>query len=383
MNLQKLRKLSPSPPNLKLTMINRALIGGIFLFGLGHAGLVEAAAPWHKLSFIPSDPAPGEAFSLRVDGQMPDTCGAQFAGLEHDGNSLRVRLQRPTGVFCGQAITPYSIEVDVTAAIGTIAVASNIPVYLELQDEAGSRDIAFSLLVVADRSKRVEPEPGFWVADRDGRFATGGSGVGFNLERQSDALALIAYYYDSLGQPRWYFSAGPSERRAYSGELLEIVGGQQLFGSYRPPGDMTAFGTIDVAFIESGRAEAWFSQALDGGILAEIRVQPVSLVRFGFRTGTSTASLAGKWVLVDLGRESGSGMIVNLAAASTLGSGHVRLEDRRSEVVLDCGVISEQIDQPPASCSLFLSNARAATMDNNGFRELRNSEGDFRLLRLD
>jgi hypothetical protein len=364
-------------------MINRALFGGIFLLGLGAAGIAEAAAPWHKLSFVPPDPAPGEAFALRLEGQMPDTCGVQFTGLDYDGSKLHVRLQRPTGVFCGSAITPYSIEIDASAAIGTIPVESNIPVHVALQDEAGTRDIAFGLLSVSDRSRRVEPEPGFWVADRDGRFATGGSGVGFNLERQGDAIALIAYYYDSLGQPRWYFSAGTSERRSYGGELLEIVGGQQLFGSYRPPGDMIAFGTIDVAFADSGRAEAWFSQAVDGGVLSEIRVQPVSLVRFGFRTSASTASLAGQWVLVDLTGEGGSGTIVDLKPAAALDNGQLRLQDLRNQVVLDCGVIIGQIDQPPASCSLFIADARAATLDNNGFNELRNSEGSFRLLRLD
>jgi hypothetical protein len=366
-------------------MINRTLIGGILLLGLIHAGSAVAAAPWHQLSFNPPDPAPGEPFSLRLEGQMPDTCGVQFSGLSFEGGVLRVRLQRPTGtgVFCGAAVTPYTIDVDVTAAVGTIAVASSFPVHVELTDGSGTRDIAFALLTVADRDKQVEPEAGFWVADRAGRFATGGSGVGFNLEHQNGAIALIAYYYDSLGQPRWYFSAGPSERRSYRGELLEIVGGQQLFGDYRPPGDMVAFGNIDVAFQDNGRAEAWFSEAVDGGVLAEVRVQAVSLVRFGFRSSASTESLAGKWILVDLGRESGSGTVVNLVPAATLGTDHLRLEDTRTEVVVDCGPTVEQLDQPPASCSLFIADTRAATLDNNGFKELRNSEGNFRLLRLD
>ncbi len=353
------------------------------MLGLIHAGSLMAAAPWHKLSFSPPDPAPGESIALRLQGQMPDTCVAQFTGVSFAEGSLRVRLQRPVGVICGQAITPYTIDVDLTAAIGTIDVAGSYPVHVELSDASGTRDIAFALLTVADRNEQVVPEAGFWVADRAGRFATGGSGVGFNLEHQDGAIALIAYYYDSLGQPRWYFSAGPSDRRSYRGELLEIVGGQQLFGDYRPPGDMIALGNIDVAFDANGRAEAWFSQALDGGVLAEVRVQPVSLVRFGFRTSASTASLAGKWVLVSLGRESGSGTVVNLVAAPSLGASHLRLEDARTEVVVDCGQVIEQIDQPPASCSLFVANARAATLDNNGFKELRNTEGNFRLLRLE
>lgn len=343
-----------------------------------------AAAPWHQLSFDPPSPEPGQAFSMTLSGSMPDTCGVRFDGIEFNGSSVHVRLSRPEGAqICGQAITPYRIDIDASTAIGTFNVSGHYPVYVEITDSAGSRDIAFALLSVAERNRGKLPDAGFWVADPAGRHATGGSGVGFNIERQADALALIAYYYDLQGQPRWYFSAGPGSTSSYRGQLLEITGGQQLFGLYRPPGDMQAFANIDVGFDNQGRAEAWLSQPLDGGVLSEVQVQAVSLVRFGFRTQANADGLAGRWVLVDLGRESGSGTIVNLEAAPTLGSNHARAMDPRTAVVVDCGIISEQLDQPTRSCSLSVDGSRAATLDNNSFDELRSPDGNFRLIRLD
>ncbi|MCB1627012.1 MAG: hypothetical protein KDI48_04725 [Xanthomonadales bacterium] len=364
-------------------MVNRIAIGGILCACALFGAAAQAAVPWHQVAFEPANPQPGQPFQLRLSGSMPDTCGVAYERTELSSSGLRVHLSRPGGLICGDAVTPYEIRIDVTAAVGNFEVSGHYPVHVSLSDQAGSRDIAFGLLNVVEAGRAQLPDAGFWVADASGRYPTGGSGVGFNIERQSDAIALIAYYYDPQGQPRWYFSAGTAGRNEYRGELLQITGGQQLFGLYRPPGDMSAFSRIDVGFTNRSHGEAWVSQALDTGILAEVQVQPVSLVRFGFRTETTAATLAGRWVLVDLGRESGSGTVVNLEAAPQLGPDHVRATDPRTQVTVDCSIVTEQRDQPPVSCALSIESSRAAVLNNNSFNELRSPDGNFRLIRLD
>lgn len=359
-------------------MRTRSYIAALTIMLLGLSGTASAAAQ-HLVSTEPLAPTPDQAFLIEIQGTWPNGCPFSVSPVTRVGQALRVQLTQQGGV-CTEALRPYRISIDPAPSLPRGLEAGAYQLYVAADAGSGVRTVAFSAFSVQPAAKVVRPEPGFWVADPSGAYADSGSGVGFNLERQDDAIALIAYFYDSAGDPRWYFSAGDTLRTNYSGDLLEIRGGQAVFQPYQAPRDMRSFGRIDLSFSDLGHAVAWFSQPEDASVLAGLRIMPISLVRFGFKAGTSIAALSGPWMLVNLGKD-GGGSLIDLqpdAAAQPL---EISLSDERNDVRLSCGMVVENIDQPPALCVLS-SSAGSVSLENNGINELRSADGNTRLMRI-
>ncbi|MCB1606882.1 MAG: hypothetical protein KDI71_07895 [Xanthomonadales bacterium] len=359
----------------------RALLIKTALFALYCAFPAQAAAPWHLIRTQPANPAPREAFLIKVEGTWPNGCPFEVTPVQLDDKQLNLRLIERPGV-CTEALRPYELTIDPMTVLPQGLSSGAYQLLMEVEDQRGVRPIAFSAFDVISPDQTVRPEAGFWVADPTGSYPDSGSGVGFNLERQDDSIALITYFYDTGGEPRWYFSAGDAGRRGYSGDLLEIRGGQTLFQPYQPPREMRPFGRIDLSFRDRGHATAWFTQPEDDSILAGLKIMPISLVRFGFKGGATTAALAGRWVWLTLDGDQGSGTVVNLEANSGDNPFRLRLQDRERDLILDCGVQTEKLDQPPALCVLAGVGLQF-TLDNNGINELRSSDGQTRLIRID
>ncbi len=360
-------------------MRTRSYIAALTIILLGLSGTASAAAQ-HLVSTEPLAPAPDQAFLIEIQGTWPNGCPFSISPVTRVGQALRVQLTQQ-GAACTEALRPYRISIDPAPSLPEGLEAGAYQLYVEADDGSGIRTVAFSAFSVQPAAKVVSPEPGFWVADASGDYADSGSGVGFNLERQDDAIALIAYFYDSGGDPRWYFSAGDTRRTHYSGDLLEIRGGQTVFQPYQAPRDMRSFGRIDLSFIDRGHAVAWFSQPEDASILAALRIMPISLVRFGFNAGTSIAALSGPWMLVNLDKDGGSGSLVDLQPGAAVQPLEISLMDERNDVHLNCGVVVEHNDQPPALCVLR-SSAGSVSLENNGINELRSADGNTRLMRI-
>ncbi len=348
---------------------------------LGVSSGASASAPWHLLSTEPATPAPGESFLIAVDGTWPNGCPFEVSPVSREGNMLKLRLTEQPGV-CTEALRPYQLRIDPAPTLARGLDAGSYQIELEAEDRSGVRTIGFGVFDVAPADRVVRPEAGFWVADPSGRYADSGSGVGFNLERQDDALAMIAYFYDHSGEPRWYFSAGDARRTGYAGDLLEIRGGQAVFQPYQAPRDMRPFGRIDLSFSDRGHAVAWFSQPQDEGILAELRVMPISLVRFGFKAGATAPALSGRWMLMELDGVDGSGRVIDLQPDVSAAPLQLRLEDQRLAVSLDCGIVTSNLDQPPALCVLATEQGQVS-LEHNGIHELHSADGQTRLIRID
>jgi len=361
-------------------MLTRTQISALLLLlaGLAHSAL--ASAPWHLVSTEPATPAPGQPFLIQIDGTWPNGCPFSVSPVSRDGQQLRVRLQQE-GTVCTDALRPYRVSIDPAPYLPAGLDAGDYQVFVETEDQDRLRPIAFGSFSVQPQTKIISPEPGFWVADGSGAYPDSGSGVGFNLERQADALALIAYFYDDKGDPRWYFSAGDTQRSSYAGDLLEIRGGQNVFHPYQPPSDMQSFGRIDLSFIDRSHAVAWFSQPVDASILSELRIMPISLVRFGFKAGTSIEALSGRWMLLNLSRDGGDGSLIDLQPNANAQALEISLRDVRNDVSLDCGIVVDNLDQPPGLCVLTSADGRVP-MENNGINELRSADGDTRLIRI-
>ena len=89
------------------------------------------------------------------------------------------------------------------------------------------------------------------------------SGRGFSLELQGNRLFIVGFMYDDAGNPVWYLSAGTlSSPTTYSGDLLQISGGQTMTGPYQPPTGTTKVGTLDVEFTTVDEATLTFTDTV-------------------------------------------------------------------------------------------------------------------------
>ena len=105
------------------------------------------------------------------------------------------------------------------------------------------------------------PETGWWWNETE-------SGTGFSVEVQGTRLFVVGFMYDDLGNPIWYFTAGPMDSPThYEGDWLLFSGGQTLTGPYRPPSPPQTLGgvIIDFSSRDEGTIEFTESAAAKGG----------------------------------------------------------------------------------------------------------------------
>ena len=86
------------------------------------------------------------------------------------------------------------------------------------------------------------PQAGWWWNPVE-------SGRGFFIESQNGIMFMAAYLYADDGRARWLVSGGANaDPYHYAGRLLDVSGGQTLFGAYAAPTSQVDVGAVSVDF---------------------------------------------------------------------------------------------------------------------------------------
>lgn len=112
----------------------------------------------------------------------------------------------------------------------------------------GCRRLLVALLFAtqAALAQGVPPESGWWWNPAE-------DGRGFFIEVQGGVLFMAAYFYAEDGRATWVVSAGPmTGDTSYTGRLIEVRGGQALFGGYRAPTSQADVGELRIEFASAG-----------------------------------------------------------------------------------------------------------------------------------
>ncbi|MDH5265082.1 MAG: hypothetical protein OEX21_10060, partial [Betaproteobacteria bacterium] len=101
-------------------------------------------------------------------------------------------------------------------------------------------------VVTVPGEKECKPQPpqtGWWWNPLE-------PGRGFSIEANGRNLFYAAYLYDASGRAKWHVAAGPTslDGSLFTGNLLEVTGGQTLSGAYRRPASTRSVGTVTLAF---------------------------------------------------------------------------------------------------------------------------------------
>jgi hypothetical protein len=106
--------------------------------------------------------------------------------------------------------------------------------------------LALLFVTQAALGQSVPPESGWWWNPAE-------DGRGFFIEVQGGTLFMAAYFYAEDGRATWVVSAGPmTGDTSYTGRLLEVRGGQTLFGAYRAPTSQSDVGQVRIDFASAG-----------------------------------------------------------------------------------------------------------------------------------
>ena len=346
------------------------------------AALAEVSL--HRIETVPAQPRPGEPFQIKVTGSWPNTCPLQLLPVAISGANIDVAV-RQGDVICGEAITPFSVSFDPSAAGGSgFPAERDYRVRFSVRDSAGNPTLLAFKLVGVDRidSRTVQPEAGFWAPDTAGEFVSPNGGIGFMIERQGATLAVTTNTYELNGQPTWYLSAGANSGSAFHGDLLRSVGGQPLFGTYRGPQFVTPVGTLDIEFLSDSRATLWYAKASDGSILAPLEMTTISARRMNFALPDNGRALAGSWALTSTAHLSTvQTRDVRLTFAADRSSAtEAVLVDTRQGFELRCSLDPLRRDGPPHMCILSSGGAEIGRFDNNALARLSGKRGSDAIL---
>lgn len=333
-----------------------------------------AQASLHRIETIPANPVPGSAFQIRVSGQWPNTCAPELLPVVVDGVNIDLSV-RQRDAICGDAITPYSVTFDSSAAIGSGALgAGNYRVRFSVKDAVNLPTLlAFRVVeVTASTARRVQPEPGFWAPDLAGEFLTPNGGIGMMIERQGATLAMTTNAYAPGGQPAWYLSAGSLSRSSFRADLLQSIGGQPLWITSRGPQSVVPAGTIEVEFSSDASAVVWFARASSESILAPLDLMPVSMRRMNFALASDGEALAGTWLLsaTTTGARLDTVMLRLAYRADLSSASEAVLVDAVQGYEIRCAIDAMRRDGPPTSCRLLANGGELARFDNNALARL-------------
>ena len=88
------------------------------------------------------------------------------------------------------------------------------------------------------------PQTGWWWNPAE-------SGRGFFVESHDGVTFIGAYFYDEDGHPKWLVAGGANaDSYNYTGNLLDLSGGQTLYGAYVAPGSPNVVGQVSVHFVD-------------------------------------------------------------------------------------------------------------------------------------
>lgn len=321
-----------------------------------------------RINSVPAQPAAGDRFELQISGTWPDGCGPRLDRVERTGFNIDVTIgNAPEGVFCTAALTPINQKIPVFSGSATAQAGTyRVRYYLQQPNTTTRRLLAFELISV-DGDSAAKPEAGYWAAESGGEFATSGSGVGFELERQKSQVFLAGNVYLDDGTPSWIIAAGPLSGSAAKGDLLRASGGQALFSSYRAPSQIDTMGRVQLEFKSSTTAVFWFSRASDEGLLGALELMPVSVNRFNFGFGPVAQSFAGRWMVAVEGQPA---RVVDLIAHRYGAANLVGAISADFSVRLECTTDPLRQNTLPQNCLLYDDATLLGTMTAVGLSGL-------------
>ncbi len=340
---------------------------------------------------IPATVVEGGSFSLLLTGTSPDGCGLARDSVKVVADVITVVFVRgggPSGI-CTQVLTPFRFPITVFDA-GNVAKAGTYKVRIELapferNEQTVNKLLAFGLVPVTALGKRaIVPENGQWNFEEGGPFATSGSGIGFHIERQNDALVSISSFYGSDGSPEWYINSGRTVAHTLSSSYYTINGGQSLFGTYRAVKEVLYSGDVQLEFSSTAHGTAWYSQPIDSGLVSGLKLMPISITRFNFAYGAVDRALRGRWALVGEGEsrlDSAALALEPVTVASSSVSNYTAGLFR-----LNCDRFIARPTLLPERCTLTKNAEVVATFDQVGYDRMRGLDGEKRavsLFRLD
>ncbi|HEX7607451.1 MAG TPA: hypothetical protein VF348_12115, partial [Usitatibacter sp.] len=90
------------------------------------------------------------------------------------------------------------------------------------------------------------PQTGWWWNPAEG-------GRGYSIEVQGPHIFFAAFHYDASGRSTWNVASGATslDGSLFTGELLNVSGGQTLGGAYPGPPQVSTNGTITLKFSDA------------------------------------------------------------------------------------------------------------------------------------
>ncbi len=356
-------------------LLTRLLASAIAISAMStNAIALESHLP--TVTAIPAAVVEGDTFSLLLTGTSPDGCGLARDSIKVLGDEITVVFIRAGGALgiCTQVLTPFSFPITLFEA-GAVAKAGTYKIRIELapierNSQTVNKLLAFALVPVTPVGKRpILPESGQWSFESGGPYATSGSGVGFNIERQDQTIVNVSTLYGSDGSPEWYINSGKLVANTLHSELFSVNGGQSLFGAYKPVKEVQYNGNVHLEFNSPVHGTAWYTQPIDEGLLSGLKLMPISITRFNFGFGAGAGALSTRWALVGEGAstiESKTLALTNAANASNTAWSYVSGEFR-----LNCDLYTARPALLPKSCSLTKNGVNLAQFDQIGYSRMR------------
>jgi hypothetical protein len=298
------------------TMFRPALCFASLLMLSASASAIQNNLP--TVRAIPESVREGQTFTLEIKGIAPDGCGYIVEKTNVELDVITVRLKDGGfGLGCPTVLTPFVMPVAVfengrSAQAGTYKVRIEFA-QLTASDQIQVKLLAFGLVpVLANAKAAVQPESGNWNFDPNGAHRNSGSGINFNLERQSNVLINLANFYTNEGSSAWYLNAGTLVANTLKADYLNIRGGQSLFGNYQAPSIIAVEGQMLMEFTSPTRGTAWITQPIDEGLVSGLKLMPISIARFNFGYLGADKIYSGKFALVSDGDSAIGSATLNL-----------------------------------------------------------------------
>jgi hypothetical protein len=148
------------------------------------------------------------------------------------------------------------------------------------------------------------PESGFWGINAEN---TGQPGRGFEIDIQTNVLALAFYGYRSDGIAQWYLAAGPLSNNTFTGSLDTYQGGTAFGTNYKPAQGTGSAGTVTITFSDPTH-----------GVITLPGESPKSISRLNFARPNPPDSLTGAYALVRTVVNFSTGDVIDSADNATI-----------------------------------------------------------------
>ncbi len=314
--------------------------------------------------------ADGLPAQVEIVGEWRSGCPPLISEVIAGERELTV-IAAPSSSRCAGEPGPFQLIADLPLDSKSDAANGVWRLRYELQDDplTPPRLMAFALAAQGGHSV-ADPESGFWWGEAGGEFDHAGPGIGAQLERQRDVLALTFSGYSDGGTPEWTFGAATLDGPTSDISLNRLQGGRGPFGGYAGPQEATAAGRVQIEWLGAARAVFWFSRASADG--RGIELQPISMVRFDFGQQPG-AGWIGRWLFEEPTAK--SALVIEFTAIETLADRFTLLA--ASGETLSCQLDARRPQSPPSGCELQFADDRRWQFADVGLAGMRgvNAQG--------